>query len=76
MATDLTRLTFRADSPDAYAAAIVALVRLARRTKHDFTFGPLRLVDCARDGLIITGPDLTAAVNVLAAVTGLTQVDR
>jgi len=71
----LTRLHYRADTPDVYAVALTRLVRHARESSDDFSFGPVRVADCIRDGLTLTGPDLTGPVGVLAAITGLAQVD-
>lgn len=65
---------YRGDGPDALAAAIAALLRHARDSDYDYTFGPLRLADLERDGLSVEGPDLGHAMTVLAAVPGLALV--
>lgn len=75
MAVDLTRLHYRADSPDAYALALLRLIEHARASTDDFTFGPLSLAACERDGLTVTGPDLSGPVGVLAAISGLAQLE-
>lgn len=70
-----TTLHYRADRPDAYADALLRLVRYARDSSDDFRFGPTRLLDCERDGLHVTGPDLSGPINALTLVAGLAQVD-
>lgn len=75
MATEPTRLRYRADRPDVYAEAILALVEHARDSSDDFTFGPLRLADCVRSGLELMGPDLTDAIVILSAIPGIDQAD-
>ena len=76
MGTELTRLLYRGDGPAAYAAALLALTRHARDSTDEFTFGPLRLLDCERDGLSLTGPDLAGPIGVLSTVPGLATVDH
>lgn len=73
--TDLTRLHYRGESPAVYADALLRLIQLARDGNDDFTFGPLRLTDCERDGLELSGPDLSAPIATLSLVPGLAQVD-
>ncbi len=75
MAADLTHYRYRADNPDVYAVAILALVEHARDSNDDFTFGPMSLTDCVRSGLDITGPDLAAIHVILSAISGLAPVD-
>ncbi len=71
-----TRVHYRGDGPEVMAAAIVAVMRYARESSDDFTFGPLRLDDLERDGLEIGGPDLGGVMNVLTLIPGLAQVDN
>jgi hypothetical protein len=66
-----THLRYRGDGPDVMANAIVALMRHARETADDFTFGPLRLADLERDGLDVGGPDLGPVMLILASIPGL-----
>ncbi len=66
---------FRGDGPDALANAVVALLQFARASNSDFTFGPLRLADLERDGLLLEG-DIGAAVTMLAAVAGIAAVEQ
>lgn len=75
MADEPTQLHYRADQADVYAEALLRAVRHARKSTEDFTFGPLKLADCERDGLVIGGPDLAGITAVLATVPGLAQVD-
>ncbi len=75
MAEPPTRVRFRGDGPDVMAAAVAAVLRYARDTKDDFSFGPLRLDELERDGLEIGGPDLAGVMQVLAAVPGLAHID-
>ena len=75
MAEPPTRITYRADNPGAYASAILALMRLARDTSDDFTFGPLRLDELERDGLDVGGPDLAGVIAALVTIPGLAPVD-
>lgn len=75
MAAEPTRVHLRADRPDAYADALLRLVEHARASTDEFTFGPLRLLDCERDGLLLTGPDLGEALRLLTLVPGLAVVD-
>lgn len=75
MADPPTVVRFRGDGPDALAAAIAAVLRHARDTKDDFTFGPLRLDELERDGLQIAGPDLAGVMQVLATIGGLAHID-
>ncbi len=70
-----TRIRYRGDSPVALAAAVVALLRHARESSDDFTFGPLRLLELERDGLELAGPDLGGAMTVLAGVPGIAQTE-
>ncbi len=70
-----TRLRYRADRPDVYAEAILALVQHARDSDDDFTFGPLRLADCVRSGLELSGPDLAEPMVILSAIAGIDQAD-
>ncbi len=67
---------FRGDGPDALANAVVALLQHARSTSHDFTFGPLRLADLERDGLLLEGPDIGEAITMLADVPGIAAVEQ
>ena len=67
---------FRGDGPDALANAVVTLLEHARATSNDFTFGPLRLAALERDGLLLEGPDIGAAVTLLAAVPGIAAVEQ
>ncbi len=66
---------FRGDGPDALANAVVALLRLARDSDYEFTFGPLRLADLERDGLTVDGVDVGSVMTVLAGVAGIALVD-
>lgn len=66
---------YRGDGPDALAAAVVALIQHARDSSDNFSFGPLRLADLERDGLLVEGPDLGNAMTVLASVPGIAIVD-
>lgn len=70
-----THIRFRGDGPDALAAALVAVLRHARDSADEFTFGPLSLADLERDGLDIGGPDLSGVMQVLALVPGLAHVE-
>lgn len=67
---------FRADTPTGYAAALLALIRHARDSSDDYTFGPVNLAACDRDGLTVTGPDLAGPHGILAGVAGLAQLDE
>lgn len=71
----LTALRYRADGPEVYVHALLQLVKLARDSADEFTFGPLALSDCERDGLSVTGPDLAGPIAVLSLVPGLAKVD-
>ncbi len=75
MATEPSQVHYRADRPDAYAAALLALIRHARDSTDDFSFGPLRLADLDRDGLTVTGPDLSGPLLALSTIPGLAPVD-
>jgi hypothetical protein len=75
MIGELTQLRFRADGPDVYATALLRLISYARTSTDDFTFGPVSISDCVRDGISLKGPDLFGAVGVLAAISGLSQVE-
>lgn len=66
---------YRGDGPYALATAVVAVLRHARTSTDNFSFGPLRLSDLERDGLLIEGPDIGNVMTVLAAVPGLAIVD-
>ncbi len=70
----LTQVTYRADSPAAYADAVLRLVALARDSADDFTFYPISLDELDRDGLTVVGPDLQAAIAALTLVAGLAPV--
>ncbi len=72
---NVTRLHYRADSPAGYADALLRLIRLARESSDDFSFGPVRLADCERDGLDVSGPDLSAAMAALTLVPGLAVIE-
>lgn len=76
MAAEPTRLHYRAEAGYVYADALLRLVVHARDSADDFTFGPLRLADCERDGLTVTGPDLAGPIAALSTVPGLAQVDH
>ncbi len=76
MDSDLTQVHFRADGPEGYAEALLRLIRHARASKDDFSFGPVRLADCERDGLTVTGPDLRFPLQHLALVPGLAQTQE
>jgi hypothetical protein len=69
-------LHYRGDGPDALANAIVALLRHARASRDNFTFGPLRLADLERDGLTVDGEDIGQVMTLLAGVPGIAQVDQ
>ncbi len=71
---EVSRVTFRADGPAAYADAILRLVRLARESADDFTFYPVSLDALERDGLTVEGPDLQAALAEMTLVPGLAPV--
>ncbi len=66
---------YRATSPITYATALLALVRYARTSDHDFTFGPVRLADAVRSGLDVTATDLSPIQVMLAAIPGLAPAD-
>lgn len=71
MAAEPTVVHYLGDGPDAYAEALLRLVRHARASADDFTFGPLRLADAERDGLAVGGPDLVEVLALLSTVPGL-----
>lgn len=73
---DLTRIHFRGDTTAALIDAVLRLTRHARESNDDFTFGPVSITALLRDGLTLTGPDLTDPLAILAAVPGLAQVDH
>ena len=64
---------YRAESRFTYANALFELVMYARAHSDDFTFGPTDLGALERNGLTISGPDLTAVRKMLAKVPGLTE---
>lgn len=66
---------YRGDSPAALADAVIALLEYARNSGDDFEFGPLRLHDLERDGLLIEGDNLTRVTAVLATIAGIAVVD-
>ena len=68
-------LRYRASGHIPYALALVALVRHARTHPHpDFQFGPLDLRALDHQGLVISGPDLSAVSEVMSEVPGLIEV--
>lgn len=71
----MPELRYRGDSPDALANAVLALIEHARVSTDEFTFGPLRLSDLERDGLLIDGENLGPVMTALATVAGIAQVD-
>ncbi len=71
----MPELRYRGDGPDALAHAVVALLQHARTSTDEFTFGPLRLAELERDGLLIDGDDLGAVMTALTTVAGIAQVD-
>ncbi len=75
MAEPPTRVRFRGDGPDVLAAAVAAVLHHARDSSDDYTFGPLRLDELERDGLVIGGPDLAGVMAVLATIPGLAHID-
>jgi len=66
-------IRYRAESRFTYARALLELVTHARQGQEDFSFGPLDLGALERNGLAVTGPDLTAVRKVLAKVPGLSE---
>lgn len=71
----MAQVLYRGDGPTALASAVTALLQHARDTDDDFEFGPLRLADLERDGLLIEGDNLTRVSTVLAAIPGIAAVD-
>ncbi len=66
---------FRALQRYVYARALLALVEAAR--SHDgppFSFGPRDLASLERNGLVVSGADLSSVVAVLSRVPGLVEV--
>lgn len=52
--------------------ALLALLRLARRTDADFTFSPLRPLEVVQQGLQVSGAE-SLVRQTLAAVDGVAQ---
>ncbi len=75
MADPPSHVRYRGDGPDALAAALVAVIRHARDSADDFTFGPLSLAELERDGLDIGGPDLAGVMQALVQIPGLAHID-
>lgn len=69
------RLLYRSDTPTALIAALLATVMYARNHGDDFRFGPMRLRDLVRDGLLISGKDTAGIIAVLDKVPGLALVE-
>lgn len=68
---------FRAASRIVYAKALLALVRRARDSYHDFTFGPLELAALEDQGLLVSGPGVAEwADDFLTEVPGLHLADE
>jgi hypothetical protein len=58
-----------------YARALLALVEYSRERPHPpVQFGPLDITKMERNGLTVTGTDLTGVAAVLAKVHGLVEV--
>lgn len=58
-----------------YAAALVQLVKLARSGAGEtFQFGPMDITTLERNGLLVSGTDLSGVAETLAKVPGLVEV--
>jgi len=66
-------IRYRAESRYTYARALLELVLHARQGQDQFSFGPLDLGALERNGLAVSGPDLTSVQKVLAKIPGLVQ---
>lgn len=71
----MTTLRYRSLHRYSMARALEALVDLARTDPDPpFTFGPLDLAAVERNGLLVSGEDLSMVQAALAAIPGLTEV--
>lgn len=68
-----TTVRYRAGSRFTYAMALFELVIYARASKDDFAFGPTKLDMLERNGLTISGPDLTGVRMILAKIPDLIE---
>lgn len=68
-------LRYRAATHISYALALIALVRYARvHPEPDFQFGPLNLEALDKQGLVISGVELSDVSDLMEGIEGLTEV--
>jgi hypothetical protein len=66
---------FRGDGPESLVRGVLALLTYARtHPTLNFNFGPLSLEALVRDGILLRGPDISGAVDVLIEIPGLAAV--
>ncbi len=68
-----SRHVFRADTTEGYVEAVLELIRLARESDLDFTFGPMKIEELRQTGLTVSGPDASKAKAALSAIRGLAE---
>ena len=66
---------FRGDGPESLVLGVSALLGFVRTHPHlRFSFGPLSLDALVRDGILLRGPEISGAADVLAEIPGLAEV--
>lgn len=71
----MSRFLYRADKPHVLVDALLATLMYARKHSDNFRFGPIKLRDLVRDGLLIEGKDTEGITTVLNKVPGLALVE-
>jgi len=69
--TAITTLRYRAVMRLAYSVALLRLMEYARSGREEFKFGPVDLDALEDQGLVVSGPDLSGVLTILADIPGL-----
>lgn len=72
----MNKLVYRGDSPEVLLDALLTIIKHARTSSDEFSFGPLNLSDLSRDGLHVQGDELENVMIALNTVPGLALVEE